>query len=204
MTANFPLFGLVLAGGQSRRMGRDKADLQFGDRDVPQWKQVSRLLASVCAEVHVSIRQGQKLTGAETTSLRLLPDAVPSAGPLTGILTAMQAHPDAAWLVVACDLPMLREDDLRHLVSHRGATPAVAYRSSHDGLPEPLCAIYEPGMRPVLQKHVADGCRCPRKILIREEEQVCLLELPRPGALDNANTPGDFERLNQTLKAIRS
>ncbi len=68
-------------------------------------------------------------------------------GPIAGIAAAQAAHPAHAWLVVACDLPFLTDTSLAALVASRDGRPVIAYRSAHDGLPEPLCAIYEPESR---------------------------------------------------------
>ena len=180
------VYGLVLAGGRSTRMGRDKATLEYRGR--PQVDVARDLLAGVCARLWVSCRPDQQgLTGA------LLHDRYDNIGPLAGILTAMDAHPDAAWLVLACDLPFLDRATLEFLVAHRDATkPATAFRGRIDGLPEPLCAIYEPAMRAILHQFVREGLTCPRKALIRSGTH--LLDLPNPFALENANRPDEAER----------
>jgi molybdopterin-guanine dinucleotide biosynthesis protein A len=92
--------------------------------------------------------------------------------------------------VLACDLPFVSEAALQRLVSARGNGPVVAFRSTHDGLPEPLCAIYEPSTRDAVLESIASGRNCPRKLLIRSG--VPLLEQPDPGALDNVNTPEEL------------
>src|SRR6185437_1654673 len=74
---------------------------------------------------------------------------------------------------------------------------ATAYRSSHDGLPEPLCAIYEPSSREALRAHVAGGRDCPRKFLINAD--TALLDQPEPGALDNVNTPQEYGSVTDRL-----
>jgi molybdopterin-guanine dinucleotide biosynthesis protein A len=112
-------------------------------------------------------------------------------GPIAGILAAQALHPDAAWLVLACDLPFLDAATLKHLIWARQPDRlATAYRSSHDGLPEPLCAIWEPGSRDAVAAYVAGGKQCPRKFLINSNAH--LLEEPNPRALDNVNTPEEY------------
>lgn len=92
--------------------------------------------------------------------------------------------------MLACDLPFLEAGTLDHLISARASQRlATAYRSSHDGLPEPLCAIYEPASREAIAEYVASGKRCPRKFLIQSDTQ--LLDEPNPRALDNINTPDE-------------
>lgn len=185
------LFGLVLVGGRSTRMGKDKATLQYGEK--PQAVASYELLARCCAKVFLSCRQGQEIGG-----LPAIHDTVEGIGPMGGILSAFAAHPDKAWLVLACDLPFLTEATLRDLVARRDPSQlATAYRSAHDGLPEPLCAIYEPTIAGKLREFVAQEKVCPRKALINLG--VPLLDLPDPRALDNVNHPHEFEAARAVL-----
>jgi molybdopterin-guanine dinucleotide biosynthesis protein A len=116
----------------------------------------------------------------------------------------MHQVPGQALLVVACDLPLLNGSILREIIEHRGSADAIAYRSSSDSLPEPLCALYEPAMLEVCRSEALKGARCPRKILIQQEPSVKLLDLPIPNALDNANTPEDFDRLCRVLEQTKT
>ncbi len=188
MSADAPLFGLVLAGGASTRMQRDKAAIEYHGQSQLHW--TFQLLSHVCAATFVSVRPDQREEPTRA-GLPQVVDRLPGIGPIAGIAAAMQAHPKAAWLVVACDLPFLNEATLRHLIEHRAAHKlATAYRSSHDGLPEPLCAIWEPASREPLLAYVAAGKQCPRKFLINADAQ--LLDLPDARALDNVNTADEF------------
>ena len=140
-----PLFGLVLAGGASTRMGRDKAGLAYHGRSQLQW--TFDLVAKVCDAAFVSVRPDQR-DDALRASFPQIVDLQPGIGPIAGISAALQQHPKAAWLVVACDLPFMTDAALLQLIEHRDPTRvATAYRSSHDRLPEPLCAIWEPTAR---------------------------------------------------------
>lgn len=184
-----------MAGGFSRRMGHDKALLRY--HDLPQAAWTARLLAPFCVDVAYSCRPEQDLgdgLGAEAPvgQPRRIHDLVPDLGPMAGLVAAHADLPGAAWLAVACDLPLLTADTLQRLVAGRDQSRIVtAYRSAHDDLPEPLCAIYEPAAFAVVEAALSDGLRCPRRLLIREEARVRLLELASPHALDNANTPQD-------------
>lgn len=183
-----PLYGLVLAGGQSRRMGQDKAWLDYHGR--PQLAVAADLLRAVCAQVFVSARPGQLLPGAAP----LIEDRLLGFGPVGGILSAMEAHREAAWLVLACDLPRLEAAALAQL--SRGREPlrlATAFVSPFDGLPEPLCAIYEPPMRARLYALLARGRACPRQALIGA--RIALLQPECPRTLDNVNTPAERARI---------
>ena len=183
-----PLYGLVLAGGRSSRMGRDKATLTYAGR--AQLERAMTLLAPHVIRAYVSVRTDQR---SEPLRARFpqIADAQPNLGPIAGVLAAQEQHAEAAWLVLACDLPLLDAVTLRHLVRARAPQrAATAFRSSHDGLPEPLCAIYEPRSREPLRAFVAAGRDCPRRFLLSADTQ--LIDEPNPAALDNVNTPEEY------------
>jgi molybdopterin-guanine dinucleotide biosynthesis protein A len=187
-----PLFGLLLAGGRSTRMGRDKASMVIGADGLNQAQRAVQELSPVCQKVFLSLRDGQTAPeGCE--HFEIVRDNPKLSGPLAGILAAFKQEPDAAWLVTACDLPFVTPEVLHKLVHARtdGAN-FIAYASATDGLPEPLCAIYEPCARAILQRHAERNHFCPRHIMI--EERATLLELPPSclRALENMNTPEDI------------
>lgn len=182
------LYGLVLAGGKSRRMGHDKALLQRGGQS--QLSYLASLLERCTDRVFVSTRPDQQ-DDPERGRFATIADHYEGIGPIAGILSAMDTYPDADWLVVACDLPNVDARTLDYLVAARSSDqPFTAYLSTRDGLPEPLCAIYAAGSDAVLRRFVEDGIVCPRKILINSD--TALLEQPNPAALDNINTPDDL------------
>jgi molybdopterin-guanine dinucleotide biosynthesis protein A len=188
MSAEAPLFGLVLAGGASTRMQRDKAAIEYHGQSQLHW--TFHLLSHVCAATFVSVRPDQREESTRA-GLPQIVDRQPGIGPIAGISAALHAHPKAAWLVVACDLPFLNEQTLRYLVEHRAAHRiATAFKSNHDGLPEPLCAIWEPAAREPVLAFVAAGKQCPRKFLINAD--TLLLDLPDAQSLDNVNTADEF------------
>ncbi len=191
-----PLHGLVLAGGASRRMGQDKAALPLHGRPQLEW--ALELLARHCERVYTSIRAGQQDDPVRRGHPVII-DVHDGAGPIAGIAAAQQAHPEHAWLVLACDLPFVDDASLAHLVGKRDGRPVVAYASSHDGLPEPLCAIYEPASRAGVLEAIASGRNCPRKYIIGT--RVALLRQPDPVALENINTPEELQRAQAGLGA---
>ena len=194
-----PLFGLVLAGGASRRMGHDKAALALHGQ--PQLLWARELLLRHCTQVFVSIRAGQQ-DDPLRRGLPTLIDSHDGAGPIAGIAAAQAAYPDCAWLVLACDLPFVDDAVISRLVSRRDGRPVVAYASSHDGLPEPLCAIYEPASRTGVMAAIDSGRNCPRKFILGTG--VGLLEQPDPAALDNVNTPDELQRAQDVQHGVAS
>lgn len=173
-------------------MGTDKALLETDGQT--QLARTVALLERHLESVFVSARADQILE-VERRKYAQIVDLRDDLGPVAGILSAMQAHPDVAWLVVACDLPNIDDATVSGLLAQRSADkPFTAYTSSYDGLPEPLCAVYGRDSRSVVQALVDEGLKCPRKMLIRSDTQ--LLTPTNPAALDNVNTPEDLARRN--------
>jgi molybdenum cofactor guanylyltransferase len=190
-----PLFGLVLAGGRSTRMQRDKAALIY--RRETQLDAAMRLLEGRVTRSFLSVRADQRAEPARARHPQII-DRTGVEGPMAGILAAFEEHPEAAWLVLACDLPFLDGATLEVLIRARAiSADATAFRSSHDGLPEPLCAIYEPRARAGLLAQVAAGKSCPRKYLINAD--TALLAQPDPRALDNVNTLAEYAEAMSAL-----
>ena len=186
-----PVYGLVLAGGRSRRMGRDKATLEIGGET--QLARAVALLERHLPRVYVSVRADQRADPARA-GYALIEDREPDLGPVAGILAALETHADAAWLVLACDLPKVDDATVATLLANVDACqPVTAFRSSGDGLPEPLCAVWQPSSRALVREQLGRDVRCPRKMLIRAG--VPLIEQPHPEALDNVNTPADLARV---------
>ncbi len=169
-------------------MGHDKALL---DREgQSQLHYVFSLLQEVTEQTFVATRVDQA-DDAERKRYPNIVDRYDDMGPVAGILSALESHSQVDWLVIACDLPNLDRQTLDFLIENCSSDkPFTAYRSSYDGLPEPLCAIYRSGSDVTIRAFVDDGIVCPRKILIRSDSE--LLNQPNPNALDNVNTPDDL------------
>jgi molybdopterin-guanine dinucleotide biosynthesis protein A len=169
-------------------MGRDKALLDH--QGVPLLEHAYRLADQVTDGAWVSVRADQLDDELRGRYPRIV-DRYTDLGPVAGILSAQAEIPGVDWLVVACDLPNLDRQTLEFLLDKAPADALfTAYRSSTDGLPEPLCALYRAGSANQIEAFVAAGITCPRKMLIRSN--AVLLDLPDDDALANVNTPEDF------------
>ncbi|MBI4557912.1 MAG: NTP transferase domain-containing protein [Candidatus Hydrogenedentes bacterium] len=196
-----PLYGLILAGGMSTRMKRDKSLLNYYGK--PQTLYCLDLLAPVCERVYVSCRADQA-TQHRRLNVPQIHDRFLGFGPMGGILSALKTHPNAAWLVLGCDLPFVDEATIETLIAGRNPFKyATAFLSARDELPEPLCSIYEPKSVFKLLEHVALGHHCPRKALTNS--RVESLTAVNPRALTNVNHPREYEEavtlLAKTKKA---
>lgn len=195
MKINRPVLnGLVLAGGKSERMGIDKSTMNW--HGVPQRIYIADLLNSYCNNVYISCRADQQKEIA--APYRGLADSFTGLGPYGGILSAFRENPDSAWLVVACDLPMLSKQTLNELVQNRNvSTIATTFQSPVNEFPEPLITIWEPKSYPVLLSFLSQGYSCPRKVLINSDTTV--LRATYPDELTNVNTPEELEKVKSIL-----
>lgn len=192
-----PLKALILAGGKSTRMGEDKSAMHY--HGVPQWQYLQNMLTNKGLETFVSCRDDQV---SSFPGISPVTDAFGDLGPLGAILSAFRSDPNAAWLVLACDLPLFDEATLQCLLDGRDpAAPATAFRQagSESGFPEPLVAVWEPKMYARALQFLAQGANCPRKVLINSTTR--LLDAPDPLALTNANTPEERAFILEKLAA---
>jgi molybdenum cofactor guanylyltransferase len=193
------LYGLILAGGRSKRMGQDKSLLAYHGK--PQIEYTYDLLSAFCSQVFISTRPKQTLPYKHLPQLPDLPE-FNDIGPLGGILSAMTIHPTKAWLVLACDLPFITPEAVYYLIEQSNPQKfATAFISNHDRLPEPLCAIWEPRSREGALKFFNEGIQCPRqcprKILIKSDTHLLTQQDPR--WLDNVNNPEEYEQARKFL-----
>lgn len=188
ISAKPKLHGLVLAGGKSVRMGTDKGALEYHGK--PQREYMGDLLNQFCDKTFLSVRSEQKIESA----YELLEDKFVGLGPFGAILSAFQKDPNAAWLVVACDLPLLNKASLQFLKEKRNASHlATAFHNPETNFPEPLITIWEPKSYQVLLQFLAQGYSCPRKVLINSEIE--LLQLENSDVLMNVNDKEGFNRI---------
>lgn len=178
-------------------MGQDKGQIEW--HGMPQREYLVRLLESLGILTFVSCRPDQ---AGEMPDLPLIFDCFPDSGPLGGITSAFSEHPRSAWLVVACDMPFVSAAVVRSLLQGRRADrAATAFRSPAfaDDSPDPLFAIWEPAVAPLLAERLAQGKRCARHTLMAAD--VFLLDPPDPHFLANANTPEEKSRFERELSS---
>lgn len=189
------LFGLVLCGGQSTRMGEDKGEIRY--HGIPQREYLYELLDQICAKTYLSIRPEQEPTIPKNYNIIL--DENEYKGPYNGLLSAHKKHPEEAWLVLACDLPLINLKAVEDLLLARDATKlATAYTTQESGLPEPLIAIWEPKGLKLSINYLQDGTStCPRKFLINADTK--LIFSKNKEVLLNANSKEEYEIALQKL-----
>jgi molybdopterin-guanine dinucleotide biosynthesis protein A len=184
--------GFVLAGGESVRMGREKALLELGG--VPIVVRTARLLEALAGPPSV-IGPPERLSGL---GLRVVMDDWPGLGPLGGIATALR-HADKPWsIILSCDLPYLSGKWLEFLIGRALLSPADALLPQNDGGPEPLCAMYHKRCEATVAAALARGVRKVTDGIAGLT--IAYIPAPEWKAFDsegrlfkNMNTPSDYE-----------
>lgn len=182
------LYGLVLAGGESRRMGRDKGALELDGE--PLAVRAHRLLRGVVSDVRVSVRAAQA-TRAPYSALPLTLDTGELPGPAAGLVAAWAERPCVALLVLAVDMARVDAALLERLIAARDPAALATAFAHADGTPEPLCTIWEPAARGLMTAPAAGAGISLRRIL--EHGHARLIPAPDPARLVSVNAPEDLD-----------
>lgn len=182
----------VLCGGDSRRMGVDKAGIEWFGQSLLDHS--AGVAATVSAEVYL-------LGGGSSARWRRLADHSPGAGPLAGIAALAQAEPVATLMVIAVDQPLVDRRGLEWLLDRRHPDRELAM-GLVGGRLQPLPMVLEPGAFPVLRELAAAGAG-PRALV--ERVAATLTEVPASLAWtwQDADTPDQLDHLRRLQASHR-
>jgi molybdopterin-guanine dinucleotide biosynthesis protein A len=193
--------GFVLAGGASRRMGRDKALLEY------QGRPAAAVLAARLSEATGEVTLIGDPERYAHLGFPVVGDRVPGLGPMGGLATALGLQA-ADWnLVIACDFLHVTSDLLKELAARALASPdldcvAAALPGSEPGAgPQPLCAAYHAR----LAGHVT-RCLQSKHLKMKDflaEIRTGTVAVRDPAVLANLNTPGDWARHGLSVEPLR-
>ncbi len=205
MTIAGAVTGIVLAGGRSSRMGREKAALLLDGRTLLQ-RAADALLAAGVRELVLVGAPGRPLPPIEVpVPVLVTHDPVEGEGPLQGILAGLERAPSPIALAVGCDMPYLEPGLLTLLASHAAAGPRLVV-PMHHGRPEGLCSAWRTDAIEVVRAHLAAGDRAVMSVahdldaLRLPPEAYASLD-PTGRSFANLNTPDDLT--SATLAADR-
>jgi molybdopterin-guanine dinucleotide biosynthesis protein A len=146
------IYGLVVCGGESSRMGMDKSLLVYYDK--PQRYHLYDMLQPLCDKVFISCNKKQASTISEGYEKIVDLDKYENIGPMAALLSAFELEPDACFLVVGCDYPFIRKEDLQKLVHEKGDSDlALSYVNPETFITEPLLGIYCNASYPHILEH---------------------------------------------------
>ncbi|HZU69809.1 MAG TPA: molybdenum cofactor guanylyltransferase [Ktedonobacteraceae bacterium] len=198
-SSNIISSGIILAGGYSRRMGKNKALLPHpGSQSITFVEYLASTLATVCPEVLIVARHGTDASGYNLPGARLVFDLEPDLGPLMGLYSGLSATTMSRALVVAVDMPFVQPALLSYLLS-LPLTGAMLVPMVND-VPQVLLAIYPRSILPFIEERLRQGRRDPRSLLevapvqYIPEERLRQVD-PELRSFINVNTPDELQRL---------
>jgi len=147
--------GFILAGGKSSRFGQDKVFLPWNRGTLLD--HATDRLSQVCAAVQICSSRELRSQATDNKTLPAIPDALPNAGPLAGIVSALENSPTEWNFFLAVDLPLVPINLLQALVLHLQNDQNLALVPQLDGMPQPLCALYHRSLAPGLRRALEGG-----------------------------------------------
>jgi molybdopterin-guanine dinucleotide biosynthesis protein A len=186
--------GVILAGGESRRYGRNKAFVKVNG--VPLIERVMGVMRSVFQNLILITNNPEEYAYLK---LPVHQDLIKGLGPVGGIFTALTAIPDDAGFFVACDMPFLQRELIRHIVEKRGNFDVVVPRIS--GKMETLHALYDKRCLPAIRRRIDSReyqvFRFFSEVTVRyvNEEEIRRFD-PELRSFLNINKPQELRRLN--------
>lgn len=193
LVLNRPVRGLILTGGKSTRMKRDKALIEYNG--IAHAEFIKNILDEFCDEVYLSARESQ-WEGTSLSHIQTIIDSSESKGPVSGILSAFEKYPDSNWIIVACDLVYFNRETITSLLeNYNERSVAIAFKNQEKGFAEPLCTLYTPRAFNVFKKAVDLDIKCPVKIL--KNQEVVVLEQSEKVNLANINTVEEFNEIKR-------
>jgi molybdopterin-guanine dinucleotide biosynthesis protein A len=202
MDKSIRVSGVILAGGVSRRLEKNKALERIGGKALIE--RVVESLVPLTTEVLAVVAQPEQATALRLPpSLRVVSDRYPGGGSLGGIFTGLEASAEPWSLVVACDMPFLNRELLRHLMAQSGNVDAVI--PCLGGQPEPLHALYSKACLAPMERMLRAGqlkiAPLFEAVRVRyvDEETIDRID-PRHLSFFNINTQADLEEATRLLQ----
>ncbi len=200
------MMGIVLAGGKSRRLGINKSLLEIGDKKLIQ--RVVDVLADIFSDLLLVTNTPEDY---EFVGLPMVGDAIPGTGALGGIYSGLKASSSERSFFVACDMPFLNGDLIRHMIAEAGGhdvvIPRVSYGTRNSAGYQPLHAIYSKGCIPHIEALLQARRLCiidffphvrvkeiPQEVVQRYDPNRCLFL--------NVNVPSDIERAETLYRRL--
>jgi molybdenum cofactor guanylyltransferase len=189
-----PITTIVLAGGQSTRMGQDKALIAIANQ--PLLKSITEIAAQVSHEVLITTSWPERYQNIVAPSCRFVVDRI-NQGPLVAFAQTLPSVTTDWVLLLSCDLPNINAGVIQTWTQNLPAQ-AIAYLPQSEKGWEPLCGFYQRHCQDALAEFVAAGGRSFQQWLV--DQRVEVLVVSDRDILFNCNTPDDLESLTSNSK----
>jgi molybdopterin-guanine dinucleotide biosynthesis protein A len=202
MDKSIQVSGVILAGGVSRRLEKNKALERIGGKALIE--RVIDSLVPLTSEVLAVVARPEQAEALRLPpSVRVVSDRYPGGGSLGGIFTGLEAAAEPWSVVVACDMPFLNRELLRHLMAQSSNVDAVI--PCLGGQPEPLHALYSKACLAPMERMLRAGqlkiAPLFEAVRVRyvDEETIDRID-PRHLSFFNINTQADLEEATRLLQ----
>lgn len=194
------LYGLVVCGGQSSRMGKDKS--LFDYHGQPQRYYLYEMVETLCEKVFISCNKEQAASIPKEFNILVDDAEFENIGPMAALLTAFKHYPDADFLVIGCDYPFINRHHLKKLVTADLSTiPAIAYYNKVTEKFVPLVAMYNHGIRPMLEANFAKGQYSLNSLL--REINAYTINAKSTEIIKSVNTNKEYKEVSELFKKFR-
>jgi len=186
--------GILLAGGKSSRMGKDKAFMKYGDRFLYEYS------LSVLSFFSGDILLSSSNLNFNNAGYRIIPDEIIGIGPIGGIYSCLSKIKNESAIVLSCDLPLISTDLVSRLINNSGSFE-ITIALNHKNQPEPLIGIYSASIIPLLKRRIDAGQYKMLELFSEARTNfVSMTDFP-PEVFSNLNKPDDFNSLPPAINA---
>ncbi len=182
------LYGLVLTGGKSARLGKDKYLIDY--HGVPQVQYLYKLLVSLGLETFVACSKAQE--EILKPKYPVIVDKLKEIGPMGALSAAFDTKSNGAWLIIACDLPFINQETISALIEARSKEHLLTtYQDFKSDFFETTISIYEPQVDVVMKNAYAVGQFSLRRAI--DHSQIKIIQSNSSNELFNANTQEEVD-----------
>ena len=191
MISKEKITGIILAGGKSIRMGKDKGTCSFNNKPLVEY--AIEALKPFCGEILIS---ANNIESYEKYAFKVVPDQISSIGPLGGIYTCLQKSGNKHNIILSCDTPFITSELIRYIIENIDADNEVVAPLHQHNFIEPLCAYYSKNLIPEIHECIENKdyklLRLLKSVKMKTLEIDSRLKFFTPKLFNNLNTPEDL------------
>lgn len=183
--------GIILAGGKSSRMGKDKGTCSFNNKPLVEY--AIEVLKPFCGELLLS---ANNIESYNKYAIEVVPDEIRFIGPLGGMFTCLKKSKTRHNIILSCDTPFISKELIKHIIVNIDSKSKIIAPLHQQNFIEPLCAYYSKDLIPIFEEYIHNKDYKLLKILSSVELKTLRidnsLDFFNPKLFNNLNTPEDL------------
>jgi molybdenum cofactor guanylyltransferase len=185
--------GIILAGGQSSRMGKEKGLIEWKGKTLIEY--AIAVLSPICENILISANNDH----FDSLGYPVIEDLIPGCGPMGGIFSALTRSETRNNLVIPSDTPFVTQEVYQYLMSHEGSFDVIV-PVDHDSFYQPLCAVYSrsvlPAMEMQINERILGFTPLLNKVEIKAVHLYMTMGFYHTKTFYNINSPADLEAIS--------